>query len=72
MIQTTGTVTENTYANQINLKNSLSEFGLNPNDWLVTEKAKQIYTIENKEDHDFKFLGIAEQNAWKELRLFSI
>jgi len=72
MIQTSSTITQKTYPNQIDLKNSLSEFGLNPKDWFIKKQNQKNYFIENKDDQDFRFLGTIEENSWKELKLFSI
>lgn len=72
MIQPNLVTTKTTYLNQINLKNSLSDFGLNPKDWHLTKKNSKTYSIENKKDATFKFLGTVEERNWKELKLFSI
>ncbi len=36
---------------------SLSDFGLCPSEWIITEQESQIYRIENREEPQFFFKG---------------
>lgn len=49
-----------------NLQKQLKEFGLNPTDWDLIKKSKNDFLIQNKEDSDFKFLGVLDdkKGAW--------
>ncbi len=55
------------------LRQSLSEFGLNPNDWVLkVQRIKGTITcfeISGRKGQAFSFAGWAEQNRWLTLSL---
>ena len=55
------------------LQNSLSHFGLNPQDWRLVKHQENLFYIENKIDPDFKFIGSAHpKNAFENIFLISL
>lgn len=55
------------------LNRSLSDFGLCPSDWIVTEEESHVYKIENIEEPHFYFRGnIKLENGLKKWGAISL
>ncbi len=60
------------------LKSSLSQFGLCPNDWTIEPKNNDYILIKNKTEENFYFIGKTqftkknEQLAWQFITLASL
>jgi hypothetical protein len=70
-----------TEINQMTLSNSLSRFGLNPNDWRIYQVMKREYVIEHLQDPSIKIKGIVEcdprsplpfATRWKSLQIIAL
>lgn len=57
----------------INLRQQLSQFGLNPQDWILENKGSGQYLVRHSQDFQTYFLGLAEQNLnslkWQKLEI---
>ncbi len=59
-----------------NLRASLSQYGLNPNEWLLIQKQKNIFKIINAKDNNLLFLGEVQRTSknlsWKRITLIGL
>lgn len=51
---------------------SLSQFGLNPNDWRLVPLKGSYYLIMHRQDFGYRFLGLYQGQKWRHLELISI
>lgn len=67
---------ESTLLKKEKLLSHLSGFGLNPNQWSLKQKSKNIFLIQNKKSPSWSFLGISKHTpnalAWKRITLVSL
>jgi hypothetical protein len=60
----------------LQLQMNLSQYGLNPQDWILKPLSQMTYLIAHKEDPGFKFCGqwkhLKQKAAWQSLQLLSI
>lgn len=61
---------------QQTLLNNLSGFGLNPTQWKLKQKSKDIFFIENKNSPSWYFRGVIQKTSaqpnWKKISLVSL
>ncbi len=61
---------------KFNLKIELSQFGLNPKEWLVVHNQNNLFKIINANDHSLSLLGEAQIKAhklnWKRITLIGL
>ncbi len=63
--------------NVLNLKVSLSRFGLNPQEWVLIPESKNIFTIRNKAEPSLSLRGqcsrtVSRPAVWTHISLFSL
>lgn len=60
---------------ELNLKNELKNFGLNPRQWCLHKLARRKFIISHVEDGNFYFLGETksrcQRHQWAKLQLIS-
>ena len=58
------------------LATQLSQYGLNPNEWILRQEDRGIYAIQSKRDQNFTFAGKTKKQGsaiqWEEIELLSI
>lgn len=56
----------------LELKQDLTSFGLNPQDWRITPKDDGYFKIESDGDKDFIFLGTSKNKKWERIEFVSL
>ena len=55
-----------------NLLLSLTDFGLNPQDWSIIESTQNHFIIAHKFDPEFQMKGDIKNNKWNSLQVISL